>query len=197
MKTNYYRKHKKPGIPINTKQITIIKMAVNQLGIADGDYRNMLDDRYHVQSCTKLTYDQASEYIKELEGKGFTLIPNKKPGTAAKPQAPIKPRRPQIPRNTGNVIALVSVEEIDKINKVAALIPWREQNGLQLFLMKRMGLKDGKVLTSAHAYLAIEGLKKMFENGMKKQHGPKWWIMQFADEAVMEYIEIHKPQEWR
>jgi hypothetical protein len=162
MKPNYYGRRQK-GLPINGKQITIIKMAVNHLGIDDAAYRMALDDSYGVRSCKDLTYDQASDYIKELERKGFTLIPNKT-GKKTKPAAPPRQR---IPRK-GNVIALVTPEEIDKLNAVAALIKWREENGLALFLAKRMGIKGGVIRTGQECYLAIEGLKKMFGNWQKK-----------------------------
>lgn len=105
--------------------------------------------------------------------------------------------RPPIPRDSGNVISMVKPEEIDKINKIAALIKWRVENGLALFLEKRMGIKGGKVKTSGEAYLAIEGLKKMFQNQMKAAHGEAWWLMKFDNPAITEYIAIHKPAEWR
>ncbi|MDA8428169.1 MAG: DUF1018 domain-containing protein [Geobacteraceae bacterium] len=194
MKTNTYRKYKKPGVPINGKQITIIKMACNFLGIPREEEHDMLEERYGVRSCTKLTYDQASEFIRELEGKGFTLKPNAKAKqTKVKPA----PRPAGSTRGQGNVIALPRQDEIDKMNAVAALIQWREENGLGLFLMKRMGIKQGKIRTAQDCYLAIEGLKKMFENQMKAQHGPNWWVMKFAHKGITEYIKLHKPAEYR
>jgi|GEM_PF-1137991 len=203
MKTNTYRKYKKPGLPINSKQITIIKMAQGQLNIDDATYRDMLEERYGKRSCTKLTYDQASAFIRELEGKGFTLVPNKKP---KKEQLPRPASRKQthgfntvrpVARDNDKVICLARPEEIDKINQVAALITWRVENGLALFLEKRMGIKSGRVKTAAEAYLAIEGLKKLFENQMKAQHGPNWWAMKFINKGITEYIALHKPAEYR
>lgn len=190
MKTSTYRK-RKTGAPINKTQIGIIKMACSHLQIDDATYRDMLQDRYSVTSCTKLSYDQAGEFIRELESKGFTLLSKKNTSTA--PRRP----RPQIPRKQSKVVALASQGERDKINAVAELIQWRESNGLALFLEKRMGIKGGTVRTSEDAYLAIEGLKKMFQNGMKKQHGPAWWRMAFTDPRIMEYIQQHCPEEWR
>lgn len=190
MKTNTYRK-RKTGAPINKKQITVIKLACNSLQIDDATYRDMLQDRYAVSSCTKLSYDQAGEFIRELEGKGFALQPKK--NTAPAPRR----HRPAIPRKQGTVIALASQDERDKINAVAELIQWREANGLALFLEKRMGIKEGTVRTSNEACKAIEGLKKMFENGMKKQHGPAWWRMAFTDPRIVEYIRQHCPDQWR
>lgn len=191
MKTNTYRKSRN-DLAINKKQITIIKMACNLLDIADSDYRAMLKGRFNVTSCTKLSYNQAGEFIRELEGKGFTL----KPKQNTKPLPSETKRRPPIPR-TGNVVALATRVERDKIAVLASLIEWREDNGLSLFLLKRMGIKGGVVRTSDDAYKAIEGLKKMFENGMKKKHGAAWWQMSFESKAVMEYIRLHSPDEWR
>jgi hypothetical protein len=193
LKTNTYRKYKKPGQPINGKQITIIKMAQGQLNIDDETYRDMLEERYGKRSCTKLTYDQASAFIRELEGKGFAIIANK----AKKPLPRVEqPKRPPIPRG-GNVVALANQDELDKVNKIAALITWRVENGLALFLEKRMGIKRGKVRTSEEAYLAIEGLKKMFANQMKAQYGESWWTLKFDHEGISEFIRLHKPAEWR
>lgn len=190
---NAYRRYKKPGLPINQKQITIIKMAQGQLAIDDDTYRDMLEERYKVRSCKALTYDEASAFIRELEGKGFSIIPNK----AKKPVAKVQqPKRPPIPRG-GNVVALANQGELDKINKIAELITWRETNGLALFLEKRMGIKRGKVRTSEEAYLALEGLKKMFANQMKAQYGENWWTLKFDHEGISEFIRLHKPAEWR
>lgn len=192
MKPNYFGRRKGNNIPINGKQITIIKMACNQLGIPREEEHDMLEERYNVRSCTKLTYDQASEFIRELELKGFVLIPNKK---TTRPRV-VQPKRPAIHRDKGNVVALASRDEIDKINQVAALITWKVENGLTLFLGRRMRIKEGKVRTSQEAYLAIEGLKKLFENQMKKQHGPNWWAMKFINKGITEYIALHKPAEY-
>lgn len=190
--------------PIVKKQITIIKMALNHLQIDDDTYRDMLDSRFSVRSCTLLSCDQASEFIKELEGKGFVLIQKttvRKQATGASRWRPRPASRPAIPR-TGNVIALATREELEKIVAVADLIAWRVENGLQLFLEKRMGIKGGRVRTSGDAYLAIEGLKKMFENQMKRYHGADWWRTCRAKtsempDGVLAYIAEHCPAEYR
>ena len=195
-KSSTYRK-RQPGISINKKQITVIKLACSSLQIDDATYRDMLHDRYGVTSCTKLSYDQAGEFIRELEGKGFTLKPSKNAASRPAKQRQPTQSRPAIPRDQGNVIALASSREIDKVNAVAALIEWREVNGLALFLEKRMGIKNGKVRTSAEAYKAIEGLKKMFENQQKAKFGPAWWRVIFISPDVREYIVQHCPEEWR
>lgn len=193
MAVRNYRKFAE--LPINGKQITVIKLAVKALAISDDDYRDGLEERYGVRSCTKLSFHQATEYIGELEKKGFTLRPGK---DADKKTAPPRGSRPPISRVPGNkIVGLATQGEREKIDKISALIKWREENGLQLFLEKRMGIKGGKVRTSQEAYLAVEGLKKMFENGMKKAYGEEWWVMPYTDPGIAEYIRIHKPAEWR
>lgn len=190
-------RRKRKTTPIQPVQISIIKMAQAQLAIDDDDYRDLLTARFGVSSCTHLDSYQASLLIAEFERKGFHLV-SSKPRTQ-KPLSqphPYNTRRP-VSRSNGKVVALASRDELEKIDAVAALIPWREQNGLELFLIKRMGIKSGKVRTSQEAYLAIEGLKKMFENGMAKAYGKHWWTLVYADPAINEYVKIHKPAEWR
>jgi len=193
MKTNTYRK-RRAGIPITAKQRTVIMIICSQFDISKTERSKMLQDRYGKSSSVDLTTDQAGDFIKEFEAKGFTLKP--KNGIAPRPRKPATPR-PAIPRDKGKLVALASRDEQDKVAAIAGLIEWRVEGGLQLFLEKRMGLKEGKVHTSADAYLAIEGLKKMFENGMKAKHTKDWWMMNFESDAVMEYIQLHCPEEYR
>jgi len=187
-----YRPYRKfAELPANGKQITVIKMAQRQLQIDDDTYRDMLEERFKVRSSTKLTFVQATEFIKELEGKGFTLLPGKNQQVKPAPRS-----RPPISRKDGKLVGLATRGELEKVVQVAALIEWRSATGLEAFLETRMKIKGGKVRTSADAYLAVEGLKKMFENGMKKAHGAAWWTGEYS-EPIMEYIRIHKPAEWR
>jgi hypothetical protein len=194
----------RPIYPVSKSQIKTIKMLCRQLAIDRDAEHDMLEERYRVRSCTLLNFSQAGHFIKELESKGGTIIQISKP---AKQQHP-RPQRRSAPnhglntarpvsRDNDKVICMVTPEEIDKINQVAALIIWRVEGGLQAFLEKRMGIKGGRVKTSAEAYLAIEGLKKLFENFMKRQHGKDWWMVKFENPAIMEYIDIHKPAEYR
>ncbi|MDD2862769.1 MAG: DUF1018 domain-containing protein [Acidiphilium sp.] len=194
-RTNTYTKqNKRPALPISAAQRTVIMLICAQFSITKGERAELLLARYGKSSTSDLTSDQAGHFIAEFEKKGFVLKPKKGTASALPPRG--KVRRP-ISRTGGNVVALVSQDERDKIAAVAGLIEWREVNGLALFLEKRMGIREGKVRTSGEAYTAIEGLKKMFENGMKAKHGKDWWQMSFASEAVREYIEIHCPEEWR
>ena len=194
-RTNPYTKsNNHRALPISAAQRTVIMLICAQFGISKTERATMLQERYGKSSSSNLSSDQAGHFIAEFEKKGFVIKPKKGTAKALPPRT--GPRRP-IARTGGNVIALVTQDERDKIAAVAGLIEWREVNGLALFLEKRMGIREGKVRTSGDAYTAIEGLKKMFENGMKAKHGKGWWLMSFASEAVREYIELHCPEEWR
>ncbi len=186
---------------IRPKQIKIIKMAQRSLGLDDATYRDILRNGYGVDSCTSLSADQANALIDRFQGQGFKFEP-KTPNRPWKQRThgnwgggksrPVgKPRRGQ-----GKVVALASAGEIEKINAVASLISWRYENGLALFLEKRMGIKGGKVRTADEAYRAVEGLKKMFIHAMEANNGPDWWTLRF-DEPVEKFIREHAPADFR
>jgi len=193
MTVRNYRKFAE--LPINGKQISVIKMAVKALGISDDDYRDGLELRFKVRSCTRLTFNQATVYIKELEDKGFSIVPGKGKVKPVKTAPAKSATRNSISRTDGKIVGLATRGELEKVDSLALLIQWRVADGLALFLEKRMGVKGGRIRTSKEAYLAIEGLKKMFENGMKKAHGADWWLGSYS-EQVNEYIRIHRPEEF-
>jgi len=182
--------------PITAKQIKIVKMACRDMGLEDAAYRDMLQAQFGVDSCTRLTCDQANALIDDLQKKGFDFRPVKA-GRQARPPRKSQSRPAGTPRQKGNMVALASPQEIEKINAVAALIPWRFEDGLQRFLAARVGLRDGRVRTAGDAYKAIESLKKMFENGMKQLHGWNFWTIRFEDPAIEDYIGRHAPAEYR
>jgi len=191
-----------PAARATPAQVQLIKMGQRALGIDDETYRDTLLVRYGVSSSLDLIQEQVSDLLDDYKARGFE--PLCKPFTPRKQQHPRPARvgarsatRPPVSRDNDKVAVMVRPEEIDKINKVAALITWRAQNGLPLFLEKRLGIKDGKVKTSLEAYKAIEGLKKLFENEMKARHGAAWWKMQFGNPEIMTYIREHCPREWR
>jgi hypothetical protein len=181
---------KAPGI--TNKQIRIIQLAKKELGMDDASYRDLLIGEFGVKSSTRLDLHQANRLIDILQKKGFLL----KPVNPDWRSVGVKPPR-RTTKHGGKTVALASPAEREKIQILAELIDWRVENGLELFLASRAKVKDGKVRTSQDAYLAIEALKKLFENGMKKQYGPDWWLMEFADERIMGYIKRHKPEEYR
>ncbi len=194
MKPNrQFKRH--AGAGITRGQVTAIKMGQKQLGIDDETYRDILWTRYDgATSCLDLNFDQAKDLIEDFVSRGFVLV---QPESKARKKRQKQSYPPRPPRGDKKVIALATKDEIDKVNAIAALIEWRVENGLERFLAARMGIKDGKVRTSRDAYLAIEGLKKLFENYMKKLHGPNWWIQRFDDPGIMTYIAEHKPAEYR
>lgn len=164
---------------ISKKQIQIIKIAVSRLGIDEADYRDILRERYGVDSSTKLTARQAGSFIDHLQEAGFSLTPKKKAS-----------KRPALPRRAqGNVIGLVSKEELEKIDALRGLIRWRVADGFHGWMKKFFRIDS--VRTSAQAEKVIEGLKKMFENQMKADYGDDWFYNDYENEAIQDYMITH------
>ena len=183
---------------IRPKQIKIIKMAQRQMGIDDATYRAMLAEFFGVDSCTRLSADQANTLIDRLQGRGFKFEPKlKNQPWKRRTWGGGKTRPAGTPRKKpGNVVTLASAAEIEKVNAISSLIAWRYENGLALFLAKRMGIKGGKVRTADEAYRAIEGLKKMFIHAMEANNGPDWWMLHY-DPPVEQFIAEHAPSKFR
>lgn len=167
---------------IRPVQIQLIHIAKSELKLSDDLYRDMLHGLFGAESSKDLSAEQADQLIDEFKARGFKLVP-KHPRPAKRPKGK-------------NVVHLASQAEIDKVNAVAGLIQWRAAGGLALFLEKRLGIKGGKVRTAGEAFRAIEALKKMFENTMKRQHGETWWLTQLDDPEVRRYIRNHCPAEY-
>lgn len=68
-----------------------IKIATKELKIDDGQYRQMLQDRYGVDSCTKMTPANAWDLLAHFKKLGWTPRPPKE----AEQPAPPAGRRPQ------------------------------------------------------------------------------------------------------
>lgn len=168
---------------IRPVQIQLIHIAKADLGLSDDLYRDMLHGMFQVDSSKDLSAGQADQLIDEFKAKGFQV----------KPRHPRPARRPK----GKNVVNLASQAEIDKLSAVAGLIQWRAENGLALFLEKRVGIKGGRVRTAGEAYRAIEALKKMFENSMAKAYGAEWWTILFDDPGIERYIDEHAPAQYR
>jgi hypothetical protein len=168
------------------KQRQLIAIGCGNLGI-DADTRHeMLAARFGVASSTQLTRQQAAAFLDELKTRGFSIRPRVKPGRQVS--------RAAVGRGGGNTVAMVSRMELGKIAAVAALIRWKYENGLTLWMKKRLGID--RIRTAGDAYKVIEGLKKMFENGMKKSHGENWWTQVFDDPGIETYIREHCPADW-
>lgn len=175
-------------IPSTKKQRQLIAIGCSHVGI-DADMRHqILFDRYGVDSSTKLSKIQAEDFLRDLAGKGFKI----------KPKKPARSRRSSdgVARRPGaGVVRIASQAEHAKIDAVAALVPWRVENGMVLWLQKRFGID--RVRTSMEAWKVIEGLKKMFENHMAKTHGIDWWIGEHSDPGIIIYIHEHRPDRYK
>ncbi len=176
---------KQPSTP---KQRQLIKIMQRQIGIDDDAYRDLLEDRFKVRSSTKLSYLQAGIMIEDLKKKGPGVYkPGKRKSNRMKRHGAF-----QAAKASGKkIINLASIREIDKINKLADLIEWRVEGGLYGWMRKRF--KINKVRTAQDAYLVIEGLKKLFENQMKKKHGSDWKNLNHEDPEVRKYLFEHRP----
>jgi hypothetical protein len=169
-------------LPSTKKQRQLIGIACGQLGIDSETKAEMLFERYGREHTTEIGKVDADDFLKELEGRGFRIVSK-------------RPKRQRIPRDGGKTVSMVSSREIEKMTAVANLIKWRVENGLELWMKKRLGIE--RVRTGGDAYRVIEGLKKMFENQMKKAHGADWWVGIYDDPGIMTFIWEHCPQEWR
>ena len=58
----------------------MIHIGIADLGISDDLYRDMLQERFKVDTCMKLQYEQASAFISELVRKGFRIHKRKMGG---------------------------------------------------------------------------------------------------------------------
>lgn len=176
----------------SAKQVRFIK-TVQRRHLPDDEYYEMLEKRFEVTSCKDLSSIQASEVLKLFKEWGFIDPPKK--NVSKKPSKTGKPGKKKRPRGNSNVIKLASFQEKQKIKALAALVNWKYANGLSKWMLKHFGID--RVKSSQDAYLVIEGLKKVFENQMKKEHGQDWWKMKFEDEHIQKYINYHCPGEFR
>lgn len=170
-------------IPSTKKQRQLIGIGCGQLGIDKVTKAEMLLARYGKEHTTEIGKADADDFLKELAARGFKIV-IRKPA-----------RRQRVSRGGGKTVSMVSPREIEKMTAVAGLIKWRVENGLDLWMKKRFGID--RVRTGDDAYRVIEGLKKMFENRMKKDCGPDWWMQIHEAPGVMTYIWEHCPMEWR
>ncbi len=163
-------------IPSTKRQRQLIGIACGQLKIEKSIKADMLLERFGVESTCEISSAQADLFLAELRKKGFRV---KRRRPAAKPT----------PRQKGNMVKLASLAQHEKIGALARLIDWRVKDGLSRWLVKRYSIK--RVKTAQEAYLAIEGLKKMFENQMKKNFGDRWMNRNWGDPDIARYIEEH------
>lgn len=125
------------------KQVQLIHIAKQQLGICDDDYRNILHEYFKVRSSKDLTERQAERLITHFRLKGFRASTVRK----AKPTG-------------SNIVSLPTSFQLELIEVLKSNIVWKAgDDGYQLWLEKRMRLK--RVRTKQDAAKVIEGLKGM------------------------------------
>lgn len=135
--------------PIDKTQIKLIHIAKSKLGLCDEEYRTMLSDRYWVDSCKDLSYDEATDLINYFKSLGFKLITKKR---EKKPTAP-------------NMVQLVSPQQLAKIEHLKHDIRWHVYDGYDRWIKKY--LKKDRIATSREANNVIEALKKMLARQQK------------------------------
>ena len=165
-------------IPSTKKQRQLIAIGCIRLGIEAETRHEMLMERFGVDSSTKLTRLQAARFLAELAQRGFSIRPSS--------LVPRPSPAPRVRRVSGNVVRIASKEQMQKIYAVAGLIKWEHANGYERWLKKRMRLD--RIRTAADAYVVIEGLKKLFENQMKKEFGHGWRQRAYDDPGINYYI---------
>lgn len=132
--------------PITPGQVTLIHVMLTRQGIADEDYRAMLESLYGVDTCKKLTRQQANELLTRL-------------GAGQKPK-PAQPK-PALPRRRdSNVATLATPAQQQLIHNLIREIQWRMQPPAAAYaawLQRNQSL--AKVRTTAEAAKVIRGLK--------------------------------------
>jgi len=164
---------------ITNEQIRCIK-TIQRKHQADDDYREMLEKRFKVTSCTQLTCAQGTALIKLYKEWGWT---NFKKAQSSKPKA----QRKSGPRRSGNMTRMVSPAQRKKIGVLANMIEWRVKDGLTRWVSKRFSID--RIRTAQQAWQVIEGLKKMFERQMEKDYGHGWRDLDYTDVGIRRYIE--------
>jgi hypothetical protein len=161
--------------PIDKIQVKLIHIALNKLGLSDEAYRLILNQRYWVNSCLALSYDEATNLIKHFQEMGFKIITKRFRTSRNDKTAP-------------NIIQLVSPQQLKLIEHLRADIRWHVQDGYFRWLKK--WLKKDRITTGKEAFRVIEGLKGMLarqqraritdtgtDNGLHRDggmHGGKW-----------------------
>lgn len=142
--------------PITPAQVRAIHVALHRRGIDDDEYRDLLMDRWGVETCKALTRREASDLIATL---GHPL-PNP-PGGAPRPP---RERPPDLPEN---VVRFPTRAQRELIAELSAEIEWRESDGFGRWLRRNQGLE--RIATAAQAARAIEGLKRMARRGREAE----------------------------
>ena len=160
---------------ITNEQIKCIK-TIQRRNQTDEDYREVLQKRFKVTSCTQLTCAQAGKLIELYKKWGWMNSAAKRKRVQTK----------SAPRQSGNMTKMVSPAQKKKIGALANMIQWRVKDGLTRWVSKRFSID--RIKTAQQAWQVIEGLKKMFERQMEKQYGPGWKNIDYEDSSIRRYI---------
>lgn len=173
---------------ITKEQIKYIKTVQRRHQPDDDEYRGMLENRFGVTSCTQLTCAQAGRLIDLYIKWGWTSFRNQESEFRSQNSGG-RIQEAKVPRRSGNMVKMVSPAQKKKIGALADMIEWRVKDGLTRWIAKRF--KIDKIKTAQQAWQVIEGLKKMFERQMEKQHGPGWRNLDYDDSSIRRYIGEH------
>lgn len=136
--------------PITQGQIKLIHVMLTRQKIDDDDYRALLEELYGVDTCKKLTRQQANELLTRLGAR-------QKPKPVPPQPKPAPPRR-----RDSNVAALATPAQHQLIHALAHEVKWRKQPPAAAYaawLQRNQSLD--KVRTTAEASRVIRGLKAM------------------------------------
>ena len=150
--------------PITPAQVKSIHVALNRLGLGDGEYRAMLKD-WNVSTCKDLTRRQASDLLARL-GRPLANAPGSRPKPAARRRIANPAERPSA-ENADGVVRLATHPQRKLIHELAAEIAWETENGFRRWLARSLGL-DG-IRTHGDATRAIRGLKGLKSHGHAKE----------------------------
>lgn len=131
---------------IDKKQLQLIHIAKNQLGLDDEIYRETLTTKYNVTSSKNLTYNQGSHFIGYLVNLGFD-IKKKKSNFQIKAKS--------------KIITLATKKQHKLIEILKKNITWKYEDGYNRFIKKR--LKIEKVISCKDAQKVINALKGLLD----------------------------------
>ena len=126
-----------------------IHAAAARRKLDDDEYRALLEARFHVRTCKRLSRRQADELLTVLTGRRLP------------PSGPAPPRRPKTrpaPRPEG-VAALPTPAQTALIEELSGRVEWREPDGAARWMLASFGWCRPRTVEDAAA--VIEGLKSL------------------------------------
>jgi phage gp16-like protein len=128
---------------ISRKQIQLIHIAKNELGLDEDIYRDMLFEFYDTRSSKDLSYSQATDLIERFKGFGFKIRSKKVPD---------------------NIIHMTTPKQRSLIDILSKRFKWKESKGFSLWLQSQNEkgfIKSVSLNESTDASWVIEKLKLM------------------------------------